>query len=410
VAARRGQYHPGVPTPSPGEALALARHRALLELAALDKRDFTAVLRHVLRTDADLLDIARVNCWCFETEPRAIRCVEGYVRAQERFERGTVLSERDYPHYFRALAADPIILADDARQDGRTAEFRDRYLDPHDITSMMDVPIWVGGALWGVVCHEHVGPRREWTASERDFALSIGHIISMAIEARDRLAAERTTRSSELFVGVLGHDLRTPLSTIRASAELLLDGASEAQAKVVQRLTRSADQMTRMIDQLLDFTRIRLGSGLPVARTATDLAELCGRVAADAGDRGRVVAEARGDCAGQWDPDRLWQLVSNLVGNALTHGRADEPIAVRVDGSAADQVVLAVENRGAIAPARLAILFDPFRAHESRAPGDRGLGLGLYIAREIATVHGGTLEVASAADRTTVTVRLPRGG
>jgi len=116
-----------------------ARYRALIELAALDKSDFAAVLRTILATDARELDVERVNCW--SVEEGAIRCVTGYIRGADRFEDGTVLEESMCPSYFRALADDPIILADEARTDARTREFTDSYLAPLGITSMMDVPI-----------------------------------------------------------------------------------------------------------------------------------------------------------------------------------------------------------------------------------------------------------------------------
>ena len=183
-----------VHTPVEMRRLESSHYHAILELAALDKSDFDSVLRKILAVDARELDLERVNCWTLDD--RSIRCVAGYLRASDSFEAGTVLEATSCPSYFRALADDPVILADDARTDPRTCEFTDGYLVPLGITSMMDVPIWVRGRLWGVVCHEHVGPARRWTGAERDFAISIGHIVSMAVEARERADAERIARFS----------------------------------------------------------------------------------------------------------------------------------------------------------------------------------------------------------------------
>lgn len=394
------------------QAEALRRHSAIRELAALDKSEFDPVLRRVLRTDAQVLGVARVNCWTFRQHPRAIVCLAGYLASTDSFEGGMALSPLDCPRYFEALAADPIILAHDASTDPRTSEFNESYLAPHGITSLMDVPIWVRGTLWGVVCHEHVGPSRLWTEAERDFALSIGHILSMAVEARERAEAERLAKVSEFFVAVLSHDLRNPLSTVRASADLLLkDPAKEAREEAARRIIRNADRMSRMVEQLLDFTRIRLGAGLPVRRESMDLSVLCGRMASDLAlaRGGRTVqVKVTGDTSGWWDRDRVWQLHSNLVSNALEHGERGQPVRVSLSGTDPQCVIIRVVNRGRIPDELLPHAFEPFR-QDDRGPSERGgLGLGLFIAREIVAAHAGTINLTQSDGETVVTVRLPR--
>jgi signal transduction histidine kinase len=388
-----------------------ARYRALIELAALDKSDFASVLRTILMTDARELGVARVNCWSLEAG--AIRCVSGYLRDEDRFEAGTVLTHATCPSYFRALADDPIILADDARSDIRTREFTDGYLVPLGITSMMDVPVWVRGRLWGVVCHEHVGPPRRWSDAERDFAISIGHIVSMAVEAGERADAERTARFSEFFVGVLSHDLRGPLGSIRGSADVLLQrgDADEATRHVTQRIVRNTDLMARMIEQLLDFTRIRIGGGMPMVHTTVDLADLARHVVSDLSSElsNRIDVEVRGNSNGQFDGDRMWQAFSNLIINAFEHGSAAGRVSVVIDGSASDKLGVKVISAGAIPSELVPVIFDPFRRHHAR-PRDRkqGLGLGLYIVREIIGAHDGEIEVQSEAGKVVFSVTLPR--
>lgn len=223
---------------------------------------------------------------------------------------------------------------------------------------------------------------------------------------------ERALHFSEMFVGILGHDLRNPLSGVTTAARLLVRRAeSDKVAKPASRILSSAERMARMIDQLLDFTRIRLGQGLPLERARVDLEEIC-RMAIDELETpaSAIALETAGDLVGQWDGDRLAQMVSNLIGNALAHGVSDGPVAVRLDGRGSD-VVVEVSNAGAVAPDVLPVMFQPMRTGvESHRPArSSGLGLGLFISREIVVAHAGLIDVASsAADGTRITVRLPR--
>jgi signal transduction histidine kinase len=224
----------------------------------------------------------------------------------------------------------------------------------------------------------------------------------------------RTVRFSEMFVGILGHDLRNPLSAIATAASLLGRRAdSDKVAKPAIRILNSAGRMGRMIDQLLDFTRIRLGKGIPIEQSETNLAEVC-RLAIDelesGGQAGKIQLEATGDPVGRWDADRLLQLASNLLSNALAHGTGCEPIVVRVDGSDRSGVVLEVQNAGSVPTEVIPVLFEPFRSgsNEKQARSN-GLGLGLFISQQIAISHAGTIEVISSeADGTRLCVRLPR--
>ncbi len=223
----------------------------------------------------------------------------------------------------------------------------------------------------------------------------------------------RAIRLSETFVGMLGHDLRNPLNAISTAAALVARRSeTELISKPAMRIVRSSRRMARMIDQILDFTRIRLGKGLPLAPRPIDLAEIC-RLAAEEleGETAapRVEIEGRGDVAGSWDADRLAQLVSNLVANALSHGRSGTPVSILIDGHDAREVVLHVFNAGSVPPALLPALFEPFAASSAGGrEASHGLGLGLHISRQIATAHGGSIDVASSEERTRFTVRLPR--
>jgi signal transduction histidine kinase len=228
------------------------------------------------------------------------------------------------------------------------------------------------------------------------------------------LASEETARMRELFVGVLGHDLVNPLNAIVLSVEQLsrkLDN-DESARKLLARVRSSTDRMTRLIEQTVEFTRARLGGGFTVQPNVTDL----GAIVRDTVDEVAktypdcpVDIETRGVLAGNWDAVRLAQVVSNLVGNAVRY-HCDEPVRVVIDGTAADHVIASVHNAGVIPASLLPNLFDPFHGSNARSPGKAaGLGLGLFITREIIRAHRGSIDVVSSeAHGTTFTLTLPR--
>jgi PAS domain S-box-containing protein len=233
------------------------------------------------------------------------------------------------------------------------------------------------------------------------------------IEFRDLTVEKQAEHFRELFVGMLGHDLRNPLGAIVLSATLVLErgGLPAEDERILHLLLSSAERMNRMIEQILDFTRGRLGGGIPIVRKRIDLCELVRRII----DEGAVAHPERVfdlvmpfACEGEWDPDRLEQVVSNLVGNAITHGLANRPIQIRV-ACAGEIVELVIQNEGAPIPAELLpVLFDPFRRGAAPGTSTRGLGLGLYITEQIVHAHRGKIRVQSTAeDGVTFAVTLP---
>jgi signal transduction histidine kinase len=265
---------------------------------------------------------------------------------------------------------------------------------------------------------------RLWTEQCGNLAASDMEDLMRFNEAIDQSLAESITRytddidrSKEMFIAVLGHDLRSPLSGILMASQFMLEEGRlhETDAGLAQRVVRSATRMTRMIGDLLDFTRGRLGSGLPINRQEMDLGVEAAQAVAEMESSHpgrRFEVDAEGDLSGAWDASRITQLLVNLLANAAVHGSVDEPVVVRARGRAED-VVLRVANHGTpIAPEQLPSLFSPFkRIAPGAVPSHAGahLGLGLYIVEQIVTAHGGTIDVASSAEEGTVfTVRLPR--
>ena len=226
---------------------------------------------------------------------------------------------------------------------------------------------------------------------------------------------KRMEELRERLIGIVGHDLRTPLSTVAMAAGLMLKRGTLSQddARATARIARTTERMAKIISELLDFTRARLGGGIPIHPQPIDLADVCAEVIAEvetAHPERTLRLHADGDARGAWDKERLAQVVSNLVGNAIQHGKSDGPIEVRLRAEG-DLVTLSVHNEGpAIAPDLLPSVFDPFRSHprESAHRGE-GLGLGLYICQEMVRAHGGDIAVQSSdATGTTFTVQLPR--
>lgn len=233
----------------------------------------------------------------------------------------------------------------------------------------------------------------------------------LALELNDRT---ETLRLNEMFTALLAHDLRSPLSAILASAHLLQRRSSDPAAlEAAARIVTSGNRMASMIEDMLDLARARLGGGILVKREATDYKALVERVLreheAAAPDK-PIEAVYEGTFSGHWDSERVAQVVSNLVGNAFRHGTPAAPVAVRLDGTRADSVVLVVKNAGTIPPGILPHLFDPFRGGQRQPGRSEGLGLGLYIVSQIVQAHDGAVEVKTGdGDETAFCVRLPRG-
>ena len=230
----------------------------------------------------------------------------------------------------------------------------------------------------------------------------------------ERLLQElrETLHLNETLVAVLAHDLRNPLNVMSVTAALLARHPAPEVKKSAERLSGAAGRMGRLISDLLDFARAKSAGGIPIARGLANLGELSAQLIDEqrlVNRERRIDFERAGDLRGTWDADRLAQVVGNLVSNAVTHGRADEPITLRLDGTRSSEVLLAVENGGEIPDSVSARLFEPFASGARHVAGARGLGLGLFIVRQIARAHGGDATARSFAGHTSICVRLPRG-
>jgi K+-sensing histidine kinase KdpD len=313
-----------------------------------------------------------------------------------------------------AIAPQPALVPD-VGLDPALSAYGD-VLRAEGIAALCFIPLLSDGRLLGKFMVYFNQPRTLRT-QEIEAAQAIGHhLASMVVRFGAAARLHETLRANELFAGVLAHDLRNPLSAIMSAAHVVLaqrDGAAEddREYKPLSRILASGRRMANMIEQLLDFTRVRSGGGIEIRPHDSDLADLCKDAIEElelAHPDWKLLREVHGDTRGSWDAQRIVQVLSNLLANAGQHGSGGT-IRILIDGSMPEQVRVRVHNDGAIAVAVLPHLFDPLGRSDPRQRRTRGLGLGLFIVREIVHAHGGTLHVSSAEHTgTSVTLDLPR--
>jgi signal transduction histidine kinase len=319
-----------------------------------------------------------------------------------------------------AVESDPELAADRDRP-GRCAELV-RLLG---ISSFVSVPLAIRGRSLGALTLVQGDSGRRFHPSDVRFAEELAARCALALdnarlfregeEARhlaeeSARAKEDAARFGEQLLAIVSHDLRAPLAAIVASTQLALRRAGEDEGllRALRRASSSADRMRRMIEDLLDFTRARLGGGIPISPREADLGKIARYAVeeAQAANPEHPLVHRLHYEKGFYDPDRMSQVVQNLVANALQHGAVRAPVVVetRVEG---ENAILEVSSQGEPIPEEvLPHLFEPFR-HGS--PGKaRNLGLGLFIVREVVRAHGGSVWVRSGPGGTTFTIQLPR--
>ena len=289
----------------------------------------------------------------------------------------------------------------------------------YGLESYISIPIIkADGEFFGTLCAiDSVPANLDDPAIEKTLTL-FAQLIAMSLDTQGHLHATKTAladanemgRLREQFIAVLGHDLRTPLSAIRMSADLLESKVEDKRSRTLLSAIRTSSvRMGVLIENILDFARGRLGNGIPVQRKLVDDLQQTLRYTLEeiqvAYPQARFHEVLEVPAGVYCDPLRISQLLSNLLGNAVTHGSIAEPILLKAFAEG-EEIVISLTNQGTpIPPALMPLLFEPFSRSEA---GQRheGLGLGLYIAGQIANAHNGTLSVTS--DRETGTCFVAR--
>jgi signal transduction histidine kinase len=320
-------------------------------------------------------------------------------------------------------------ICDEIRESGRAVvidhvaddpEFRGHHTPAqYGFQSYISQPIFRDGAFFGTLCAIDPRPARLKNPQVMGMFKLFAELIAQHMDTQDRLAesqaallsAREAARLREQIIAVLGHDLRNPLASIQAAGRLLAKTPLDGRAvSLVGAMQASTLRMAGLIDDVMDFARARLGGGFEVERRSSPglgdtILQVVDELRLAYPDR-EIVAEVGLEAPVACDSGRVARLLSNLLGNALRHGADDAPVTVQArtgDGC----FELSVTNAGeAIPPARMAVLFEPFTRAEHHH-GQQGLGLGLYIASEIARAHGGTLGVMSDDAETRFTFSMP---
>jgi len=338
---------------------------------------------------------------------------------------------RNTPIFAATFGGEAVVRLDDVKKDPRYGTMAPHHGMPKGhlpVTSYLAVPVISrSGEVLGGLFFGHSLPAR-FTEQHERVTRSLAATAALTLDnaklyrtTRDAQEKQRrlvesqaeTIRLNELFMGVLAHDLRTPLTAVLTAAELVrsrLAPEGDRNLKAVDRIVTSGQRMSRMIEQLLDYTRLRVGTGMVLEPRGADLGTLLSQAVEELqqGHPEAIVGvEQTGNLEGRWDVDRLGQVFSNLLGNAIQHGTRGT-VHVVADGTAADRVQVRVHNQGAIPPQLLSRVFEPLIG-SARGKERAGLGLGLFITREIVAAHAGHVSVTSSdGEGTTFTATLPR--
>jgi two-component system cell cycle sensor histidine kinase/response regulator CckA len=404
---------------------------ARLRIIKLAESGSTSVLadafRSMCRIAADTLGVERVGIWLFTPRRDAVRCACLYERSRAAYSDGVTLLVADFPDYFVALSQRKAIPAESATDDPRTIGLKASYLDPLGITSMLDAPVFLSGAVVGVVCHEHVGAPREWTTEERDFAGSVADFVAMKIKGAELTELWHRLRETEFgpaeagardsmpapFSAGIAHDLRNLLTVCLGNAQLIASDPTVS-PQVAERASFILTAAERAAALAGELTSINAPAGRPrVVCVGEAVAAFRPVLTSAVGPAHEITFSHRGEDAKVFvDPAHLERVILNLVLNARDATAEGGMIAVDVVGTGTARpgsVEITVRDEGTgIEPAVLRRVFEPFFTTK---PKGRGSGLGLAIVKRIIDSAGGSVTVDSLPGRgTTVRVTLPRAG
>ena len=381
-----------------------AHHAALRALALSSPADLKTGLERILETASRTLNVARTGVWLLDAERGVLTAECVFDRGRLSDEPTRVFPKRDFPAYFRALAEERTVAAQDARDDPRTRELAATYLEPLGITSMLDVTILSHGTVIGVVCHEHRGPLRDWTIEEQDFAASIADIVLLALEGSKRLALEEQLRHAQkmeaigLLAGGISHDFNNLLNIILGHGELAAKQlpAGHPATPHLDNIMTACSRAAALVRKILTFSRGRILRVEPVefGGVLREFSTLLTRVLGE--DVELQVTVADEPMIVEADRTQMEQILLNLCTNARQAmpqgGRLVlDARPVEGEGGSGPQVHLRVTDSGhGIDEATMSRLWEPFFTTKAD-----GTGLGLSMVYGITRQHGGILRAES---------------
>lgn len=394
---------------------------SIARLAIVGPLTLQETLRQIGVIAAQTLKVDRVSIWMYSPHRSQIRCVMLYERNRNQFSEGMTLHVADSPEYFSALETRRAVATESAVSDPQTARLKEAYLDPLGITSMLDAPVFVAGAVVGIVCHEQTGAIRHWTTEERDFAASIADAVALRLKSaeladawrmlnvvRGEAVEARTNAALVNLAAGVAHDFRNLLTIILGNGDLIAANPAVPTnaAEQARQIVAAAERGIALASELTDLARSRTAKPRVVAVGAV-VQEALPVLRSSVGPEYPLEFECTaGETRVLIDPHQLERIVMNLTINARDAMPRGGPIRISIR-SVAEGVRLEISDRGTgIDPAVVSRIFDPFFTTKPRS---RGTGLGLAIVRTFVEQARGSVSVESALGvGTTIRIDLPK--
>lgn len=385
-------------------------------------------VQKIARVAANTLAVERVNVWVPVEDRKRLRCLVLYERTLSRFSSGMELEVAAYPTYFRHLDAHRTIAAEDSRTDLRTRELFESYINPLNITSMMDSSIRLEDGQLGIICHEHLGAPRRWSAEDQAFAASLGDLIAMTIMRSRQADAEQQRRQAQklealgVLAGGIAHDFNNILAAINGFAELALRDTPEGASthNRLEQILRAGERAADLVRQILVFSS-RSERPKEIVNIGGVISEVMTLLRASIPASIEIVCNVRQDGHVLASVIEVQQILVNLCTNSCHAMKESGKIEIGVDVvefqdlsvhhnvtlAAGRYVCISVSDTGpGIDPEMRERIFDPF--FTTKAVG-QGTGLGLAVVHGIVRHHGGAVDVTSAPGKgACFSVYLPR--
>lgn len=373
-------------------------------------------IQEILETAAKNMNVSRASVWIYNNEHDQINCVDLYENEKDQHSSGLTLSAKDYPTYFSALEDGRVINADDARIHLETCDFKENYLEPLNIMSLLDAPIRLEGQVLGTLCLEQIETIRRWAPDEQNFAASMADMVSMAIQASKRRKTEHALREARdkalvaeqtmsTFLANMSHEIRTPLTAVIGFSESLLEDKLTESDRIdtTNTIVRSGKHLLSIINDILDISKIEANK-LTAEKLAVspfeliaDVMVLVGHQAEDKGITFDVKYDFPLPSQITTDPVRLKQILINLCNNAIkfTHSGGVEVRVWYLEKEHKLQFEVSDTGIG-LTTEQKDKLFMPFaQADNSTSRKYGGTGLGLYLTKQLVELLGGEIQVSS---------------